>query len=407
MLKKSNILFALLAVLAAMLACANPLGGATPANVETIVAGTLQALTAPVPETGATPPAATSDLLPHSMYFLNNDSAGLTQVHRLDQDGVTVTQITFEPADVTDYDVSRVDGGIVYVSNNQLLLVNADGSDRRLLLDGGPVDQNNPYLTSIDSPVFSPDKQTIAFGYGGLNFYALASGQTNRVIENDFDDFGGGAIPRELYWPEYYYADGTKLVVTIAHYEGATTAVYYPSGSQLVHLSNSAGELICCGETEWTPDGSAFYAASSTSGMFIGGLWRVDAATGNITTLFTGSYDTDPANFAEDPFPAPDGQLYFFFASMPNAEQNEFFQRLPLQLARSALDGVTNRTILRPDTFELMNESLWAPDASFVITAMARTPDERQGGSAQLVYTDGQKAILPLLPFAINMKWGP
>jgi hypothetical protein len=395
-------------LLAAALACVNPLGGNSPTNVETIVAATLQALTAPAPDAGVTPPPSTPSLLPHSMCFLNNDSAGLAQVYRLDKDGKTVTQLTFEPAKVESYDVSRVDGSVVYVSNNQLLLIHADGGNRRLLLDGGPIDQNNPYLTSIGFPVFSPNNQTIAYGNGGLNFYSLGTGQFNHVVDNKFADRGGGLIiPMELYWPEYYSEDGTKLIVTISHYEGATAAIYYPNGGQLLHLNNPAGEWICCGETEWTADGSAFYAANSTTGMFIGGLWRVDAATGNITTLLTGSAETDPANLAEEPYPAPDGQLYFFFVSMPNADHNEFFDRVPLQLVRSAADGITNRTVLRPETFQLMNEALWAPDASFVIVANAPIQDVYEGGAADLYYTDGQKAMVPLVPFAMEMKWGP
>jgi hypothetical protein len=365
---------------------------------------TLAALTAPAPNPGA----SGLGLLPHAMYFLNNDKTGIVQVFRLEKDGSTLTQLTFEPAKVEDYDVSRLDGSVVYVSNNQMLLVNTDGSGRRLLLDGGPKDKNNPYLTDIRSPVFSPDKQTIAYGNGGLNFYSIASGQSDRVLENEIVDQGGGLlVPTALYSPEAYSADGTKLVITISHYEGATAAIYYPNGGQLVNLKNPSGEWICCGETEWNADGSAFYAASSTTGMTIGGLWRVDAASGNITTLLTGSFDTDPADLAEEPFPAPDGQLYFFFMSMPNAEHNEIIDRVPLQLVRAALDGVTNRTVLRPATYELMNEALWAPDASFVITAMAPAPGVYQGGAAELVYTDGQKAVVPLVPFAMEMKWGP
>jgi Tol biopolymer transport system component len=113
MFKKSNILFAILTIFMVTLACANPLGGSAPANVETIVAATLQALTStPVPDTGVMPPDSSPDLLPHSMYFLNND-AGLAQVYRLEKDGKTVTQITFEPANVDNYDVSRIDGSVV------------------------------------------------------------------------------------------------------------------------------------------------------------------------------------------------------------------------------------------------------------------------------------------------------
>jgi hypothetical protein len=54
-----------------------------------------------------------------------------------------------------------------------------------------------------------------------------------------------------------------------------------------------------------------------------------------------------------------------------------------------------------------MNEALWAPDASFVITAMAPIRDVYQGGRAELYYTDGQQGVISLIPFAMEMKWGP
>ena len=108
---------------------------------------TLQALT-PEVDSGQTPePEAPADaLLPHTFYFLGTDTADLTQVFRIERDGETQKQLTFEPDSVKDYDVSLADGSVAYVANNQLLLVNADGSDRRLLVDGGAVDENNPFL---------------------------------------------------------------------------------------------------------------------------------------------------------------------------------------------------------------------------------------------------------------------
>lgn len=402
MYKKSNLLFATPVLLIAILACAILPGGtapASPVNVETIVAATFQALTqAPAPPALTLQPAqgGTASLLPHSMYFLNNDSAGLAQVYRLEKDGVTVTQLTFEPAHVDDYDVSLVDGSIVYVSNNQLLTVNADGSSRSTIFDGD----------SVNSPVWSPNGETIAFAYKGLNFYSILSGQSNRVLEDQIDDLGGGqTFPRELYWPESYSADGSKLIITLAYYEGASTAIYYPNGGALVRLNGDEGAIICCGDYHLTSDGSALYAANPSSGMFNAGLWRVDTATGKVTTLLLGSYDTNPAEVADNPFLAPNGQLYFFYVSLPNAD--EFINDPPVQIVRSAADGVTGRTVLRPETFQNMNEALWAPDASFVIVANPAVPEIYQGGAAQLYYTDGQKAMLPLLPYALKMKWGP
>ncbi|MEK6752929.1 MAG: hypothetical protein AABZ00_11775 [Chloroflexota bacterium] len=413
MLKKSNHLFALLALFFFTLACANPLNAATPAapaNVETIVAATFAALTAPHNE-DSTPPSTPepvdnpSGLLPHSMYFLNNDGAGLAQVYRLDTDGKTVTQLTFEPANVDDYDVSPVDGSIVFSSNNQLLTVNTDGSSRSMIVDGGARDENNPFLTNITSPVWSPNGQTIAFGYKGLNFYSIVSGQSNRVLEDQVSDLGGGFfVPQELYWPEVYSADGSKLIVTLGYYEGASTAIYYPNGGAVVRLSGNEGAIICCGDYHLTDDASALFAASPTSGMFNAGLWRVDTATGNTITLLTATFESNPADVADNPFPGPDGQLYFFYASVPNTD--EFINRPPLQLVRSAVDGVTGRTILRPEIFQNMNEALWAADASFVIIANPAVPEIFQGGAAQLYYTDG-RPMISLVPFARSMKWGP
>jgi hypothetical protein len=111
-------------------------------------------------------------------------------------------------------------------------------------------------------------------------------------------------------------------------------------------------------------------------------------------------------NFASDPFLAPDGQLYFFYATLPYTQQEDV-SRVPLQLVRSAADGVTDRTVLRPETYENLNEALWAPDASFVVAVIAPAPDVYQGGAVQLVYSDVTRGMIPLLPFAMKIKWGP
>ena len=402
-------LIATLILTAAILACTNLLPGGIPTqplNVETVVAMTFQAMTASAPQAGVTPPPSTPSLLAFSVYFLNNDSTGLLQVYRLAKDGKTVTQVTFEPATVDSYDPSPLDGKVVYVSNNQLLVVNADGSDRRVLLEGGPIDENNPFVNRIINPVWSPNGQTIAYGYKGLNLYAVSSGQSNRVLENQLDDVGGGLIvPRELYWPNHYTPDGSKLLITLGYYEGASSAIYYANGNTLVRLTNDEGALICCGEPTWSPDAASLYAGNSSIGMFSPGLWRVDAATGEVTTLILGDPGDGTFNFADEPLLAPDGQLYFFFANLPASD--EAGSRVPLKLVRSAPDGVTGRTPIRSETFELMNEALWAPDGSLVVVASAPIDQVYQGGIAELYYTDGQQEIVPLLEFAMNMKWGP
>ena len=401
-MKKTLQYFLYLILILALVSCGS---GARPVDVasgvETVVAATLQSLTQ-VPA-----PTQTLGQLPRSLYFLKNDGAGLKQVHRLEKDGVTVTQLTFEPANVDDYDVSQVDGSVVYESNNQLLTINADGSNRSLIFDGGPIDDNNSFLTSVRSPVWSPDGQSIAFGYQGLNFYSIVSGQSNRVLDDQIDELDDGfKIPREMYWPESYSADGSKLVITLGYYEGASTAIYYVNGGALVRLNNDAGFFICCGSATISPDGSTLYAAYPIlGGMFQAGLWRVNTTTGDVSTLITADYEDNPADLADNPYLAADGQLYYFYGNVPLGD--EMMTSPPLQMVRSEPDGVTGRTVLRTEIFTQMNEALWAPDASFVIVAVPDIPEIYEGGKAQLYYTNGEKAMVSLLPYAFSMKWGP
>jgi len=429
MSKRFRPLLAFLVLAIAALACDVPIptlpappSGATaippaspdPNEVGTAVAATL---TASVSEPGGNnptetaPPASTPTLdgstisLPRTFYYLGNDSDGFFQVFRVERDGTTQQQITSESDNVSDYDVSPVDGSVAYVANNQLILIDADGSDRRMLVDGGALDPNNPFLSTISSPVFSPDGQTLAYGYQGLQIYSFAAGTSELIIENQIDDVGGGLyVPRELYSPERYSPDGTKLLITLGYYEGASSAIYYPATDALVRLTGGEGALICCDDTEWASDGSSVYAANPNMGMFSSGLWRVDAATGEVTTLIPGDAGGGNYNVADEAYLAPDGQLYFLFATV--SAPDGIIIRSPLQLVRSAPDGVTGRTVLNSETFDLLNEALWAPDASFVVVVIAPSQEVYQGGEARIVYLDGRPGAV-LAASAQQMKWGP
>lgn len=403
---------ALLVLVATALACASPLGDgsgqpASPNQVETIVAATFQALT-PVTSGGETPVPAPVGLLPRSMYFIKNDNAGIAQVFRLGTDGQTVTQLTFEPVAVSSYDVSMADGSIVYVANNLLLLINTDGSGRRLLADGGPVDPNNPFTTSLSSPVFSPNGQTIAYSNKGLILYAVSTGVSNIVLEQQvLDPATGSYVPGEMYIPQTYSPDGTKLLITTAipNSDGISSGIYFTAANTLVRLSGGDGARMCCSEQAWASDSSALYVGISSIGMFGSGLWRVDAASGILTTLLPTEAGGGAYNLTAFPYPAPDGNLYFFYNTAPNPDG--VIDHAPLQIVRTAPDGVTGRTILRPETFTSLNEALWAPDASFVIVAKAPSDSIYAGGVLELYYTDGAKSIVSLLPFGQQLKWGP
>jgi len=228
-----------------------------------------------------------------------------------------------------------------------------------------------------------------------LNLYNVATGVSKLVLQDEF------------YRPEKYSPDGVKLLMTISvPYTDAThDVIYYPATNSVVRFNSADGSFFCCGKEEWTQDSLSFYVANPTIGMLSSGLWKVDAASGNVTTLIPSEAGSGNFNLADEPYLAPDGQLYFFFANASNAES--YSDNAPLQIVRAAPDGVTSRTVLRPETFESLNEALWAPDASFVIVAKASAETIYAGGVLELYYTDATKSMIPLLPFGQQLKWGP
>ena len=412
-MKKRLWLFAAVFIFAVVVvACVSPImtGETQPSSsndVATVVAMTLQALAPQAADAPTGVPESSTILFPHSLYFLSNDSQALLQVFRMERDGKTKTQITSEPIKVWDYDVSPADGSIAYEANNQLILVNADGSNRRVLVEGA----SNPDVRGFYSPVFSPDGKTLAYAHGGLNLYDLASGVSDLVIKDQLTDNGSGQLlPVETYSPEHYSPDGTKLLVALGHWEVAPShAVYYPGTNALVRYAEVKDYIYCCsfhGGPSWTTDSSSFYGVASVhdTAYQYGELWRVDAVNGTVTRMLNAGDGT--INLPKGPYLAPTGQLYFFFGSYPT--DSGFFDAPVLNLVRSAPDGVTDRTILRDENFRMMDEALWAPDASFVIVATAPERSWDQGGGVLELYsTDGQKSPIWLASFGRQMKWGP
>jgi hypothetical protein len=398
-------LAAIAALGTAVLACASPIATEAVIPAETGVALTLQALSAaatPLPSATAVPgPTAVPDVLPHDLYYLNRDGSGVFQIFRLSRDGQTLQQITFEPLDVPAYDVSPVDGRVAFVTNNQLYVADSAGAGRQLLIDGGPVDDNNRWTNTVASPVWSPDGKTLAYSHGGLSFLDLASGATSRVLENQIDTTPGFPLVREVYSPREYSADGGKLLIDIGYWEGGTYGIFLPANSALVRFQRAEGGIVCC-HVNWIPDGSGVYISSPVLGMMESGLYHADAATGNVTALLPGSLPDGSYNFAYAAQVGLDNKLYFFFN---NLDQIPVEGHTPLYLVRSDPDGAGNRTKLMPEAFSNVNEILWAPDASLAVVVTASDPNEYYGGEARAVYLDG-RAVTVLASAARQLRWG-
>ena len=334
-----------------------------------------------------------ADLLPHSLYYVAATGVNGSQLFRMARDGKTLMQLTNESAMVYDYDVSSRDGSVVYVANNQLILIQADGSNRRVLVDGGSVDPNNPVETNLHDPVFSPDGGKIAYAYQGVNLFDLSTGLSSLILQD------------VNYRPQTFSPDGTKILMTVnvPNSDGTHDVLYFPASNSTVGFTSTDGSFFCCGREEWSQDGNSLYVANPAMGILTSGLWRVDAASGVITTLLPTDAGNGKFNLADEPYLASDGQLYYFYLNGTDLEG--FSDAAPLQIVRSAPDGVTGRTVLRPEPFESLAEALWAPDGSFVIAAK-RSNNE---GVLELYYTDAAKGMISLLASggAQSMKWGP
>ena len=390
----------LLGLMVALAACAAPFGtGETQSSdqVATAAAMTLQAL---APNTTRTSPP----VLPRRLYYLGHDNQGLSQIYRMERDGKTKTQLTVERSNVWEYDVSQADGSLVYENDGQLIMVNADGSNRRVLVEGIP----NSNAHGIYHPLFSPDGKMLAYALGGVNLYDFSSGVNSLLIQDHPND--GSMVP-ETYVPDTFSPDGTKLLVTIGHPPDnpSTAAIYTLASKVLAQFGVENQALTCCnfyGGAQWTADSSGFYSVASQvdSSYKFGELWQVDAPSASVTTML--SMGNGTINLPKEPYLGQDGMLYFFLGSY--GVDSGFFDAPVLAMVRAAPNGMTDRTVLRSENFVMMNEALWAPDASFAIVATDPMRNWDQGGGVLELYpTNGQRSKTWLAPFGTQMEWGP
>lgn len=401
-MKKSLNYFLWVAAFSISMAACSTLAGGTqvpsPDQVSTVVALTFQAMTPQGVMTEA-PPA----LLPHSLYFLAPDSRSIDQVYRMERDGQTVTQLTFESVSVSDYDVSQADGRIAYEIGTTLLLADADGSNRHVFIDGN----SHPDLRGFYKPVFSPDGQILAYSQAGLILHTFSTGVANHVLQ---DHPLGGSLPPETYHPDQFSPDGTKLLLEIGHPPDspATAGIYSLDTQVLIQFAGENESLTCCtmyGGAEWATDSSSLYVVASQydSSSPFGVLWKVNAASGAVTTLSPAVDGEGKINLPYKPFPGPDGWLYYFFL---NYTEPATFDRPTFQVVRSTPENTAARSVMLQDAFMNLNQALWSPDASFVLVALSPGPEVMEGGQAILVPLDGRPQM-ELVPFARLMKWGP
>jgi hypothetical protein len=319
-------------------------------------------------------PTTAANILPASLYYVSTRN---NQIWRIERDGVTATQITREAFDIDGFDVSPVDGSLVYVSNNALIISDANGGARETRVNGGrvdPTDYKAQWEQQIRNPRWQPNGEEVFFGQGGLNRIVARGedGPQNILPAAPYPDESAGR-PTDSpanYWP-YSFSPNGQFLLAFKH--------YYPEGFShvLVRLNSDAAPMelttdlgpSCC-DAAWSHDSQTIYLGSHSAnahGLDFVGLWKASVGNGVYQPLvrgYTGDTSQPPAAGAtytsiNYPFEA-NGQLYAF-ANIRPATDEEMMQPDTLGLARVAEDGTV--TPISAEKFQTL-ETLGAADGS-------------------------------------------
>ena len=401
-MRKSSVLFTLIFLTGILISCVAKTPAFPPTSeadfVATSVAATLGAIPSatPIPEPAATFTPEPASLLPRSLYYQAGDSNGKFQVYRFGRDGITITQVTFEAEGVNYFNISPVNGRLVYNTGNQLLLTDNNGANPKVIATNQDPSNKN-YLSY---PSWSPDGGTIAYVEdGSIYFYSLETGASRLILGNT----GDGLIYDQI---RDFSPDGSKLIV----HASSVLGIYdLPSHTvAFLQISEYPRSEFSCNPTFWSPDSKYLYLAEWIGAAGVDcirspGLWRFNP-DGTGTTLMPGLGDNGmyENNKTAALWQAAAGNLIYLFSG-PETGTDPF---APFSLVRSAADGVSNRVVLRPETFRVTDLSLWAPDGSAVVIV-------QNNGTGNLfvnlvlVPVDPSLPVVTLLADASKLGWNP
>ncbi len=373
----------------------------TQVPIATATAASLPTRTSPASPSPPLSPTPTPALLPHSLYFLDGVE-GAIQVWRLEPDGSTRVQITDEESGVDSFAVSPTDGRLAMISNNQLFLLDGDGTHRQLIADGQAVGEETPdfaFRSTVSDPVFSPDGRTLAYAFDGLHLYDLPNGEDTHVLTNLGNLLGEPFVfAKEIYAPGSWSPDGSKLLVIMGYYEGSTLAVMDLGAAEPFKRLWSNGPVCCL--FDWSADGRAVWVSNPYYTVDIPGMWQYDVETGQGEVVAPGILEDGSIDFVGWPVQLPSGDMVYFHVNLERFSPEvgielNMVQRYPQE---------SHPAQLRPEAFHII-EALWAPGGSFALILQPCCEGERQiilartDGSPLQVLSEGQRIS--------DLAWGP
>jgi hypothetical protein len=390
----------------------SPTPAAAPAEAEPTPAGeTFQ----PTAESAEEVPAATTTL-PAPLYFLAlGEESPIMQVWRMERDGESTIQLTNEEGSISEFDVSPVDGSIVYVGGRQLVLADASGA-RQTVLYETPLEQDIHGMT-ISNPLWTPDGQAILFSHKGIQRVGVGGGEAEMLIADDPWPAEGEPFPAtgvRSFRPHSWSPDGSTLLIWVFYApEGAAFALMDPATGAFQEFQTSDGETayLCCNAT-WSPSGETLLFASDVFVHAVPGLARADTRTGVVERLITGDMSNDDfaMTLIHSAKLSDDNAIYGWRRQMTTEEDFATLMDLPLVLHRVPLDQVAD-----PDAWEISNPSglfpveiLWTTGTNVrgavVANGFSDTPE--YGSDLYWVPANAGSAV-PLNIIGSRLRWGP
>lgn len=322
------------------------------------------------------------DILPHSLYYLDNDASGLQQIVRLERDGQTLTQITAEAGGVDNFDLSPADGRIIYTTANTIIIADANGENPQI------VEEN---LLDTSYPIWSSDGTKVAYKVESVAvLYDLETG----VKENLFVD-----AENERTWFSAFSPDDSKLAFRKFSAPSAPGGAVYIYDLDTRSISELGLRDSCYNDSIlWaSPDALFCYGNSFIMGAWPG-LRRINLPDSSVDRLIF-SETLPPYWMVDAPRQNEDGSLHYLYGEVVG-QSNE---QPPYTLVRSAGDGITDRAPLRDEKF-MPDYTKWTPNGEALLI--------EQNGQLLLVPTDATQPILTVMENTANietnsLEWGP
>jgi hypothetical protein len=322
--------------------------------------------------------------LPAPLYFLSPYN-GIQQIWRMERNNGIARPVTNSiqdigalNRDIDAYDVSRHDGSLAYVSENNLYVLRPGTEVPELILDGEEIDPAEEWGKQVNNKIFAPlwsyDGKELAFSHNGVRVLNFETNQIRSLITNNtvgLEDL----LDWKVYYPTHWSPNGRSIAVGVSFYEtGGLILLSANDGSM-----RNSGSYGCCSFS--FPDNSRYFYVASNSRHGIG-FAKVDWLTANALWLDIYS-DTEDVVWIDDPI-VVDDTMYFFIDSV---------------LAWASINNIPDYEVVS-EARNISGRILWAQDASMLIV--------QDWGMEEPMYLWSSGAgLFQLDQRGKELKWGP